>query len=127
MNARHPSQTNPQSTDWSRTPAAMVCVVVLGAAAIVGLGWSLKHQADQLNQRSNTQSRQIRLLIDLNTADQAQLQMLPSIGPKIAQRIIEDRQNHGVFESVSDLDRVYGIGPKTIEKLQDWAMVSIPE
>lgn len=104
----------------------MVGALVLGACSFFGLVWSFSHQSASFAQQSDTQSPQIRLLIDLNTADEAQLQMLPSIGPKIAQRIIEDRQTHGGYESVGDLDRVSGIGPKTIEKLQDWVMVSTP-
>ncbi len=104
----------------------MVGAFVLGVCSFFGLVWSFSHQSASFSQQSDTQSPHIRLLIDLNTADEAQLQMLPSIGPKIAQRIIEDRQTHGGFESISDLDRVSGIGPKTIEKLQDWAMVSTP-
>jgi competence protein ComEA len=41
-------------------------------------------------------------------------QALPGIGPKLAQRIEEDRQKNGEFASLEDLRRVRGIGPSRI-------------
>jgi len=66
------------------------------------------------------------LLIDVNTASIDDLQLLPSIGPKLAQRIIDDRTEHGPYESLKELDRVTGIGPKTLERLADWVSFSMP-
>jgi len=55
--------------------------------------------------------------IDVNEADAAQLQRLPRIGPKLAQRIIEERDKQP-FATVNDLRRVKGIGPKTLDGLR---------
>ncbi len=55
--------------------------------------------------------------IDINTATVAELQGLPAIGPKLAERIVEAR-NQKPFASIEDLRRVSGIGAKTIEKLR---------
>ena len=52
--------------------------------------------------------------ININTADIASLQNLPSIGPTRAQAIVDYRTAHGNFTSVEDLDAVPGIGPATI-------------
>jgi len=49
--------------------------------------------------------------------------MLPGIGPALAARIIEDREKAGAYRSVEDLDRVKGIGPRTIEKLRELVCV----
>ncbi|MEM9138156.1 MAG: DUF655 domain-containing protein, partial [Cyanobacteria bacterium P01_F01_bin.42] len=57
-------------------------------------------------------------LIDLNLAMQEELETLPGIGEKTAQAIMEARENQS-FESLEDLDRVHGIGAKTLEKLRD--------
>lgn len=59
----------------------------------------------------------IQKLINVNTATAAELELLPGVGPVMAGRIIEDRQTNGPFRTPADLDRVKGIGPKTLEKL----------
>ncbi|MFI4894109.1 MAG: ComEA family DNA-binding protein, partial [Phycisphaerales bacterium JB058] len=59
----------------------------------------------------------IQKLVNVNTASSAELQLLPGIGPVMAGRIIEDRTIYGLYRSPADLDRVKGIGPKTLEKL----------
>jgi competence protein ComEA len=55
--------------------------------------------------------------IDVNRATAEQLQMLPGIGPKMAQRVLDERARRP-FGSVEELRRVSGIGPKTLEKLR---------
>jgi len=62
--------------------------------------------------------------IDVNSANAAELDLLPGIGPALASRIITERQENGAFGSVEDLARVKGIGPKTVEKLRDRVIVS---
>jgi competence protein ComEA len=61
--------------------------------------------------------------ININTATRAELELLPGIGPAVAQRIIDHRAAHGRFASAADLDNVKGIGPKTLEKLKDLVRV----
>ncbi|MGE5508585.1 MAG: ComEA family DNA-binding protein [Chitinophagales bacterium] len=55
--------------------------------------------------------------LDLNLATGAQLEALPGIGPSLARRILEYRQQHGAFRSVEELDRVRGIGPSRLANL----------
>lgn len=55
--------------------------------------------------------------INVNTASQAELELLPGVGPKLAQRILDDRAKNGNYKSLKDLDRVSGIGVKTLERL----------
>uniref|UniRef100_UPI0030DB02CA DUF655 domain-containing protein n=1 Tax=Coleofasciculus sp. FACHB-SPT9 TaxID=2692791 RepID=UPI0030DB02CA len=57
-------------------------------------------------------------LVNLNTATQEEIEALPGVGPKLAQRIIEARQQKP-FTSLQDLDKVPGVGPSLLEKLSD--------
>jgi len=50
-------------------------------------------------------------LVNINTANEQQLQTLPDIGPARAANIIRHREEHGPFPSVDALQNVSGIGP----------------
>jgi competence protein ComEA len=56
--------------------------------------------------------------IPLNTATAEELDILPGIGPKTAQAIVEFRQKNGKFGSPDDLLQVPGIGPKKLAALK---------
>lgn len=60
--------------------------------------------------------------VDLNRADQGALEGLPGVGPAIARRIIEAREER-MFTALEDLERVPGIGLATIERLRPYATV----
>ena len=57
-------------------------------------------------------------LLNINTASTEELQTLPNIGERMAQRIVDYRTQHGKFDSVDALQNVKGIGAKTREKLR---------
>jgi len=58
-------------------------------------------------------------LIDINTASAAELDSLPGIGPSLAQRIIEYREENGPFLTTEDIINVSGVGPGTYENMKD--------
>lgn len=57
--------------------------------------------------------------VSLNTADVAQLETLPGVGPVLAARIVQHRASSGGFAAVEDLLLVEGIGEKTFAQLRD--------
>ena len=62
-------------------------------------------------------------ILNINTATQAQLQMLPGIGETIAQRIVDYRNSIGQFHSLDELLMVEGIGEKRLEQIREYITV----
>lgn len=64
--------------------------------------------------------------LELNSADAADLRLLPGVGPKLADRIVAERVRRGGFGRVDDLRSVKGVGPATLARLRPWLRVSGP-
>lgn len=63
------------------------------------------------------------VLININTADQAELESLPGIGPVTAQKIIAYREANGAFPDIEAIQQVPGIGPGIFAKIK--ALISV--
>jgi competence protein ComEA len=57
--------------------------------------------------------------ININTANANMLQTLPGIGPVLSERIIEYRNQNGLFGVIDDIKDVSGIGEKKFEGIKD--------
>ncbi len=77
--------------------------------------------ASGYNQDSNDSNNNIEegTKVNINTANLSELDSLPGIGPAIAQRIIEYREQNGNFEKIEDLQNVKGIGDAKYEEIKD--------
>lgn len=62
-------------------------------------------------------------LVNINTANAAQLTQLPGVGPAVAQKIIDYRTANGPFTSVDDLTKVPGIGAAKLAQIKSHARV----
>lgn len=62
-------------------------------------------------------------IININTATVEEIQVLPGIGPLLAQRIVEYREENGPFETNGELMNVSGIGEKKLEEIWDYITV----
>ncbi|MBV8515824.1 MAG: ComEA family DNA-binding protein [Acidobacteria bacterium] len=62
-------------------------------------------------------------VVNLNSADAAQLALLPGIGVKAAQRIVDYRSQNGPFRKTSDLMQVKGVGAKSFERLSPYIVL----
>ena len=62
--------------------------------------------------------------INLNTATLDQLETLPGIGRRTAERIIEHRQKSGGFKKIEELMNVKGIGEKSFLKIKPMVFVA---
>lgn len=61
--------------------------------------------------------------LNLNLASVSELDRLPGIGPARAAAILQEREARGPFTSVEELSRVPGLGPSAIARLRDRVMV----
>jgi comEA protein len=59
-------------------------------------------------------------VVNINTAGVEQLQLLPRIGPALAERIIEFREANGPFGSIDELVAVKGIGESSLARLEPY-------
>ena len=71
--------------------------------------------------------RQLEYRVKINSATWIEFAQLERIGVNISKRIVEDREANGPFESIEALQRVKGIGPKTIERIRPWLQVDMPD
>ncbi|MCA9936212.1 MAG: helix-hairpin-helix domain-containing protein [Ardenticatenaceae bacterium] len=65
-------------------------------------------------------------LLNLNTASVAELDTLPGIGPSTAQKILDYREENGLFTTVDDIMNVSGIGPAKFEAIKELITVGNP-
>jgi competence ComEA-like helix-hairpin-helix protein len=63
-------------------------------------------------------------VVNLNSADAAELALLPRVGPSVAERIVDYRKENGPFKKVEDLMLVQGIGEKTFQLLKPYLAIS---
>lgn len=61
--------------------------------------------------------------VNINTATQNELDGLPGIGPALAQRIIDFREENGNFKSIEDIQNVKGIGDSKFDEIKDKIVV----
>lgn len=64
--------------------------------------------------------------IDINHANLVELQQLSGIGPVLAKKIVDYRDKNGYFQTVQDLIKVKGIGPKLLLRWED-QLAALPD
>lgn len=113
--SKESSPQNPAASDTRGIAVIVVAVVgLLGTHALVG-----RFRGGEVELR-RLPEHQFEFRLDVNAANEIELQHLPGIGPKLAARIVEDRTIHGPFESIENIQRVKGIGPKTLENIRPY-------
>lgn len=111
--------------EWQRAHAALLQEFKIQQDSI--------NQKEQYSAEPNQESKALpatvtkKMLtgkIDINLATAEELETLPRIGPAMALRIIEYRNQVGRYHTIQDLLNVKGIGPKTFEKIKPFITVN---
>lgn len=104
--------------------AIVVCILFMTAVIVQRFlpvrqeaGFSVLSQAEKVE--TADPGHFIDGMLCINSATSEELCMLPGIGEKLAQRIIEYREANGPFESIEELDGVYGVGEGIISGISD--------
>ncbi len=107
-------------------------MLVATIAVVLWMGWPVPKEATSQAQHEQSIAIQVPAMspvatvppakaiskVNLNRASADELQVLPGIGPVLAQRMVDWRKAHGRYRTVDDLQEVKGIGKKRLEQLR---------
>lgn len=79
--------------------------------------------SDKISGGSGSENSSSRQIVNINSASQTELELLPGIGPSLALKIIEYRNENGKFSKIEDIKNVKGIGDARFEDLKDFITV----
>ena len=98
----------------------MAGLVLLGLASMGG--WWVAHGGcrGRLVEIDRAEPLSAEFEVDLNEAEWPELAQLPDIGETLARRIVESRNRDGPFLDHEDLQRVRGIGPRTLDRVRPY-------
>lgn len=97
--------------------AGLLLLVSLGVAGVWAVRGGLSGRLVDVDRAPPVE---LRFQVDLNRASAPELALLPGIGETLAERIMQYRQRHGPFRELDELQRVHGIGPRTLAALRPY-------
>ena len=109
--------------NWLLRRTEQATAAILIAAGLLSvIGWWIGHGGARGRtveiERGAPQAA--RFQVDINKADWPELATLPGVGRKMAERIVESREQNGPYADLNDLRRVRGIGARTLETLRPY-------
>lgn len=125
-----PAPPTPEPVDtgalWlRRTDQLFVATLVVVAIGLMGLYWvRLKGWGQTPIEIDRLPARKYDYQLDVNRAPWFEWTLLEGIGEKTAKKIVAFREEHGPFQTIEDVSRVPGIGPKTWDQIRPWLVVS---
>ena len=99
--------------------ARAILLLVVAAALLVALA---ARAIQRPTPRDAIQKQPITYRININTADEHELCLLPEVAAGIAGRIIDHRNEHGPFTGPSQLEDVHLIGPMKRQAIEPWVV-----
>lgn len=98
----------------------VAALVLAGFAGVCAWWFANGGHRGALIDIERAERRHARFEVDLNSAEWPELAQVPGIGEALARRIVESRETEGAFLDHDDLERVRGIGPRTIERMRPY-------
>jgi competence protein ComEA len=120
------SDLSPHTSDkqlplLTRSDQRAVAILVAIALVFITTSWLVSRwDRGGLVDIDNAEPLESKFATDINSADWTELAQLPEIGEALAKRIVEWREREGPFASHDDLDRVPGIGSKTLDRIRPY-------
>jgi len=100
--------------------SAIALLTLLSFLVLVGCWLTMQTRRGGVIEFERAPRGAIEFVVDINSADWPELMLLPDIGETLARRVVESRQADGPFRDLNDLQRVRGIGPKTVERVRPY-------
>ncbi len=121
-------QPAPSSEDRSLLPFSSLQSTLIQSSSdssTQSLGVSTVNSLQQTEEdgKKSLQDSDAIILINLNLSSSIELEALPGIGKKLANRIVAYRSIHGGFQQVHDLLKVAGIGEKRLKRLEPFVEI----
>jgi competence protein ComEA len=123
-----PLPSDPPPNDFLRPREQKpVAILLIGALALLSAMW-WRHGGHRGGVVDIDRASPLvaKFQVDINKADWPELIQLPGIGPTLAQRLVDEREQNGAFREFDDLSRVGGIGPRTLERIRPY-LLPIPK
>jgi competence protein ComEA len=120
---KHDQSTPPKSVWITHSQLQSLLVLVSSCLVLMAGYWFyLGGHRGQLIEIDRADPLTAKYEVDINRADWPEMVQLPGLGETLARRIIADRQEHGPFRDIDDLNRVDGIGLRTLERIRPYLM-----
>ena len=87
----------------------IICLVILNIISYI--------KREQVKRSTSIIAEEIAIKIPINSVWTEELEVLPGIGPALADRIVAYREKHGDFKTIEDLKNVKGIGDKVLKQI----------
>lgn len=119
MTVASPPASDPNARDPKRGAAlhedVVIAIILGGLLLVLAIHATVSRWRHGLVELERRPEHRYDYRIDVNAATYIELLHLPGIGPSLARRILDDRDANGPYQSIDDLARVKGVGPRTSE------------
>lgn len=102
------------------TTLALTFATLTGSTALAA--GPTQSASDSSSETSSRSGASLEGQININTASMAELELLPGVGPAIAERIVSYRKGNP-FKARNQVMRIKGIGDKTFARIKDYLVV----